>query len=117
MNIDPAAEDVNDASIVLEMRTPGKSFLFTGDISSEVEGRLIANHSFNLDVDVLKIGHHGSRYSTSNGFLEATSPETAVICVGVNTYGHPTNDTLTRLSAHDVTVLRTDQMGTIDIKA
>jgi competence protein ComEC len=117
LNIDPTAQDVNDASIVLEMRTPGKSFLFTGDIDSEVEGRLIANHSFNLDVDVLKVGHHGSRYSTSNAFLDATSRETAVICVGVNTYGHPTNETLSRLSAHDVTVLRTDQMGTVDIAA
>ncbi|HEY3419985.1 MAG TPA: ComEC/Rec2 family competence protein [Methanomassiliicoccales archaeon] len=117
LNIDPTAHDVNDASIVLEMRTSGKSFLFTGDISTDVESRLIANHSFDLDVDVLKVGHHGSRTSTSNAFLDATSPETAVICVGVNTYGHPTNDTLTRLFAHDVTVLRTDQMGTIDITA
>lgn len=117
LNIDPTTEDVNDASIVLEMRTPGKSFLFTGDISSEVESKLIANLSFNLDVDVLKVGHHGSRYSTSNAFLDATSPQEAVISVGENTYGHPTNQTLSRLMAHGVTVLRTDQMGTIEITA
>jgi len=117
LNIDPSAPDVNDASIVLEMRTPGKSFLFTGDISSDVESKLIANRSFNLDVDVLKVGHHGSRYSTSNAFLDATSPEMAVICVGANTYGHPTNETLTRLFDHGVTVLRTDRIGTVEITA
>lgn len=117
LNIDPTASDVNDASIVLEMRTPGKSFLFTGDIDSDVENRLIANHSFDLNVDVLKVAHHGSKYSTSDAFLAATSPEIAVISVGVNTYGHPTNETLSRLYADHVTVLRTDQMGTIDIQA
>ncbi len=117
LSIDPTASDVNDASIVLEMRTLTKSFLFTGDISSEVESRLMADHSFDLDVDVLKVAHHGSRYSTSNAFLEAVSPEIAVICVGENSYGHPTNETLSRLFDHDATVLLTDQMGTIDITA
>ena len=117
LNIDPTASDVNDASIVLEMRTPGKSFLFTGDISSDVENRLIANPSFDLNIDVLKVAHHGSQYSTSNAFLDATSPEIGVISVGENTYGHPTNATLARLFAHDVTVLRTDQLGTIEITA
>ena len=117
LNIDPTASDVNDASIVLEMRTPGKSFLFTGDISSDVESKLIANHSFDLNVDVLKVAHHGSKTSTSDAFLDATTPDIGVISVGVNTYGHPTNETLNRLNAHDVTVLRTDQLGTIDIAA
>ena len=117
LNIDPTASDVNDASIVLEMRTPGKSFLFTGDISSDVESRLIANHALNLDVDVLKVAHHGSQYSTSNAFLDATTPEIGVISVGENTYGHPANATLSRLIAHNVTVLRTDQLGTISIEA
>ena len=117
LNIDPTASDVNDASIVLEMRTPGKSFLFTGDISSDVESRLIANPSFDLNIDVLKVAHHGSQYSTSNAFLDATSPEIGVISVGENTYGHPTNETLSRLFAHNVTVLRTDQLGTIEIEA
>ena len=117
LNIDPTASDVNDASIVLEMRTTGKSFLFTGDISSDVEDRLIANPSFDLNIDVLKVAHHGSQYSTNNAFLDATSPEIAVISVGENTYGQPTNATLSRLFAHNVTVLRTDQMGTIDITA
>ncbi|MGD0818605.1 MAG: MBL fold metallo-hydrolase [Methanomassiliicoccales archaeon] len=117
LNIDPTASDVNDASIVLEMRTPGKSFLFTGDISSDVESNLIANHSFDLNIDVLKVAHHGSKYSTSDAFLDATTPEIGVISVGENTYGHPANDTLSRLFAHNVTVLRTDQMGTIDIIA
>jgi competence protein ComEC len=117
LNIDPNAADSNDASIVLEMRTPVKSFLFTGDISSDVENKLVANHSFDLNVDVLKVAHHGSRTSTCNAFLDATTPDIGVISVGVNTYGHPTNETLSRLFAHDVTVLRTDQMGTIDIAA
>jgi competence protein ComEC len=117
LNIDPTVSDVNDASIVLEMRTPGKSFLFSGDIGSDVESRLIANHSFDLNVDILKVAHHGSKTSTSNAFLDATTPDIGVISVGMNTYGHPTNDTLARLYAHDVTVLRTDQLGTIDITA
>ena len=117
LNIAPTASDVNDASIVLEMRTPGKSFLFTGDIGSDVESKLVANHSFDLNVDVLKVAHHGSKYSTCDAFLDATSPDVGVISVGVNTYGHPSNETLARLYAHNVTVLRTDQMGTIDITA
>jgi competence protein ComEC len=117
LNIDPAADDVNDASIVLEMRTTGKSFLFTGDINSDVENKLVANHSFDLNVDVLKLAHHGSKYSTDDAFLDATSPIIGVISLGENTYGYPSKDTLARLSAHNVTVLRTDEIGTIDIVA
>jgi competence protein ComEC len=91
------------------------SFLFTGDASSKVELELIRSAS-DLDVDVLKVGHHGSRFSTSEEFLQATTPDIAVISVGVrNSYGHPTQDVLQRLQNFGITTLRTDQLGDVEL--
>jgi competence protein ComEC len=65
-------------------------------------------------VELLKVGHHGSRSATSDAWLDELAPREAVISVGRhNRYGHPTPDVLARLAAHGVTVLRTDERGTI----
>jgi competence protein ComEC len=67
-------------------------------------------------VDILKVGHHGSRFSSSEPFLAALEPALAVIQVGKNSYGHPTEDVLGRLSRIGATVLRTDEHGTVEVR-
>jgi beta-lactamase superfamily II metal-dependent hydrolase len=111
LSINASAES-NEASIVLRMDASSKSFLFTGDIGFEVENELLANFHDSLDVDVLKVAHHGSRTSSSMEFLEAVTPSVAVIEVGTNTYGHPTGETLSRLATVGASIIRTDQAGT-----
>ena len=103
--------DLNNTSIVLRLDYGETSFLFTGDATDKTE-KLILNN--NIDVDILKVGHHGSKYSTTDSFLTRTSPKYAVISVGnPNSYGHPNNETLTKLSNQGVQVHRTDEEGTI----
>ncbi len=107
------AEDENNSSIVL-MITYGKTkFLFTGDAEREAE-QVILNAVADLSSTVLKVGHHGSDTSTTYPFLREIMPEYAVISVGAgNSYGHPAEDTLSRLRDANVTVLRTDLQGDI----
>lgn len=99
--------DLNDSSVVLRMDYGNASFLFPGDISSKID--------INEDIDVLKISHHGSKYSTSLEFLENTSPELAIIQVGKNSYGHPSEEVLTRLNNFGIKTLRTDINGSIKV--
>ena len=106
-------KDSNDSSIVLRLVFDENEFLFTGDISSRVEKFI--SEKVNLQSDVLKVSHHGSKYSTSALFLENVKPEIAVISVGKNSYGHPTPETLQRLENFGIKVLRTDQGGDIEI--
>jgi beta-lactamase superfamily II metal-dependent hydrolase len=106
-------ENINDYSVVIKMIYKGRSFLFTGDATSEVEAQILDQ---NLDSDFLKVGHHGSRYSSSQKFLEAVSPIISIISVGEgNSYGHPTADTLNRLNTVGSRVLRTDKAGTVEV--
>ena len=104
--VDTVAADVNDGSIALRLDYGETSFLFTGDASQTVEDILITNWPGGLDVDVLKIGHHGSHTSSSERFLQATSPDIAVIQAGHdNPYGHPHSVVTTRLSNMDIPYL------------
>ena len=103
-------KNVNDTAVVLKLQYNDSSFLFTGDISSKIEEELN-----DVDIDVLKVAHHGSKYSTSNEFLEKTSPLISVIQVGKNSYGHPTEEVLTRLDNFGIKVLRNDLNGNIKI--
>lgn len=73
----------------------------------------MTNGPADIDVDVLKVGHHGSNTSSSSLFLNKVTPEYAVISVGSNSYGHPDNETLRRLGGTGAEVLRTDKLGTI----
>ena len=106
-------EDTNNTSIVLRVDYGQTSFLFTGDMERQAEEDLL-QAGCQLEATVLKVGHHGSDTSTSYPFLRAVMPQYAVISVGAgNSYGHPSEDTLSRLSDADVTVYRTDQQGTV----
>jgi len=103
-------DKLNDTGIALELKYGSEKALFMADISSEVENRL------NLeDIDILKVAHHGSKFSTGSQFLSLIKPELAVVSVGKNSYGHPTPETLTRLQNIGVKILRTDQNGEVDI--
>ena len=103
--------DLNNTSIILRLDYGNNSFLFTGDATSMVERSVINS---NIDVDVLKVSHHGSKYSSTLGFLNKVSPEYAVISVGKNnSYGHPHEVTLNKLNNKEVKIYRTDEMGTI----
>jgi competence protein ComEC len=105
----------NDSCVVSHLIYKNNSFLFTGDLSDKGEKQLVQNKS-DLASDVLKVGHHGSKTSTSELFLEAIQPKIAVISVGAkNTYGHPTLEVLQRLADFGVKTLRTDQNGDITI--
>ncbi|MEK7665939.1 MAG: MBL fold metallo-hydrolase [Patescibacteria group bacterium] len=105
-------DDVNDASIVGILRYGETSILLTGDIGNEAELQLIP--FIDEPVDVLKVGHHGSRYSTSTALLQAIRPKVGVISAGEgNEYGHPHQEILERLASFGVSVLRTDQNGDV----
>lgn len=100
-------KNTNAASIVSRLRVGEEVFLFTGDLPKE-ELVLPAE-----DIRVLKVAHHGSKYSTSEAFLNRMKPEEAVISVGKNSYGHPSREVIGRLEARNIRIFRTDIAGTI----
>jgi len=105
----------NEKGVVALFSVGENDVLVTGDITSAIERRFIK--LFELpDIEVLVAGHHGSRYSTSEELLDALAPETALISVGYNTYGHPTDELLDRLAERNITVLRTDVLGNAAVR-
>lgn len=107
--------DLNDTSIVSLLNFENNKFLFTGDISEKKETELLASGN-DIKSNVLKVGHHGSKTSTSDNFLKIVLPETAIISVGKdNNYGHPSSEVLERLNKFGIDVLRTDQIGDIKV--
>jgi beta-lactamase superfamily II metal-dependent hydrolase len=109
--------DFNDNSVVLKLAYGEFSALLTGDMEERNEARLVSENTTRLDADVLKAGHHGSRTSSSLPFLNAVTPEVVIISLGAgNTYGHPHQEALDRISAAGVERLfRTDIDGTITL--
>lgn len=106
-------DDTNSMSLVVRADFGSKSFLFTGDSTDEAEKDMLAE-GVNLQADVLKVGHHGSRDSSTYVFLKAVNPVYSVISVGEgNDYGHPTEEALSRINDVGSTLYRTDQSGTI----
>lgn len=103
--------DLNDSSIVLKLTFGNNSFLFMGDATSNVEKQILNK---NISSDVLKVGHHGSQYSSKEEFLDMVKPKYAVISAGKNnSYGHPTKETLNKLMDRNIKIYRTDMDGTI----
>ncbi|HHU63743.1 MAG TPA: MBL fold metallo-hydrolase [Clostridiales bacterium] len=111
----PSKKHLNDASIVAKLTFGDISFMFTGDAEQYSEEQVLGKN-YNLSSTVLKVGHHGSSTSSSTAFLEAVSPEVAVIMVGEdNDYGHPHDEVLERLAEEGTEVYRTDVHGTVVI--
>jgi beta-lactamase superfamily II metal-dependent hydrolase len=105
---------INNCSIVMKLTYNGKSVLFTGDVQDDGETALVAKYGDELRADVLKVGHHGSKYSSTVPFLKAVHPAQAYIEVGKNNYGHPTQDALGRLLDAGAKVYRTDLDDTLE---
>ena len=109
-------KDTNDNSVVARLDFGENSFLFTGDASEKTENFLMKEEGILLNVDWLKVAHHGSKNSTSAKFLEKVTPKFTVISVGENSYGHPAPELLERISRVEGEILRTDEQGTIIIE-
>ena len=107
-------ENPNNASLVLRIAYGKRSFLLTGDIGSEVEHKLVFS-GIVTKTDVLKVPHHGSKYSSSEHFLYTVRPDMAVISVGNGIKGLPSNEALGRYKRLSIPVLRTDINGFIRI--
>ena len=105
--------DLNDTSIVLKITYKNTTYLFMGDATSKVE-KILINEGKDLSSDVLKVGHHGSQYSSTATFLKKVNPSYAVIQVGQdNEYDHPKQVTLDKLNKLNTLTYRTDEQGTI----
>jgi competence protein ComEC len=105
----------NNASVVLRVSTGRRTILLTGDIEREAESELAATHD--LRADILKVGHHGSRTSTTGTLLQAVAPRMALISCGRrNLFGHPHPNVLAALAARGIRTWRTDLSGTIDVE-
>ncbi len=106
-------DDRNENSVVFRLDYGQNSFLFVGDAEKDAEKDLILDQS-SVDVDFLKVGHHGSKSSTSEIFLTKVTPKIAIISAGKdNRYGHPHEEVLERLKEKEVELFRTDQQGRI----
>ncbi|MFA7170127.1 MAG: ComEC/Rec2 family competence protein [Candidatus Paceibacterota bacterium] len=105
-------KNTNDASLILKAVVEGRKYLLTGDTEAKIEEELLRSN-LDLDVDILKVSHHGSKNATSAAFLQAVTPEKAVISVGENSYGHPTEEVLTRLKNMNIETFRTDEVGSV----
>ena len=110
-------DELNNSSAVIKLIYGETSFLFMGDAETHIENDII-NSDADIDIDVLKVGHHGSDTSTSTNFIEETSPEIAVISCGKdNMYGHPDDSVLSILNENNIKTYRTDDVGTIMVTA
>lgn len=106
--------DLNELGLTALASAGDFDLLITGDMSGSTEKKLVETYAL-PDIEVLVVSHHGSRYSSNIRFLKAVTPEAAVISVGDNNYGHPSEETLQRLLAIGADIWRTDQQGTIRI--
>ncbi len=104
--------NLNNTSLVMKLFYGETSFLLVGDAEHEIEKYLLKQPN-ELRADVLKIGHHGSKTSTSQEFLSAVSPHFAVISVGKNSYGHPDPTVIRRIKEKGIELFRTDVNGTV----
>lgn len=108
-----ADKDANNESAVIFLDYYDSEFLFTGDMEKWAENEVLSAHYY-VDADVLKVAHHGSSTGSSQAFLDAVTPEYAVISCGRdNEYGHPHRETLERLKAAGAQIYRTDEAGDI----
>ena len=114
MNIYPPVgeEGANELGLTILCSLGDFDTLITGDMDGKTETKLVETYDL-PDIEVLLVGHHGSKYSTSTSLLESVTPEVGVISVGDNSYGHPTEEALLRLTDAGMSVYRTDMQGNI----
>lgn len=113
LNTGTDESDLNNTSIVLKLEYGKTSYLFTGDATDKTEEKIIDK---DIEADVLKIGHHGSSYSSTESFLNKVKPKYAIIQVGNdNKYNHPNKITLDKLNERNIKIYRTDEDGTIKL--
>lgn len=106
-------KDANENSLVVQLAYGKNRFLFMGDAEEQAEADILEKN-YDLECDVLKVGHHGSYTATSDSFLKESDPAYAVISCGKdNSYGHPHASVLAKLEDEDVQIYRTDTMGTV----
>lgn len=108
------ADDLNNTSVVVKVTYGEVSFLFTGDAETESEYEMLDRDAEKLNVNILKVGHHGSSTSSCASFLKAASPEVAIVSAGLyNEYGHPHAEVISRLHAIGASLYRTDKHGSV----
>jgi competence protein ComEC len=113
----PSDTPKNNDSLVLELHYGRHNFLLSGDAESPIERHMLEDNALSK-IDVLKVGHHGSRTSSTEEFLNTLHPDFALISVGYgNSYGHPNRDVIERLRAHHASVFRTDRDGLITVRS
>ena len=103
-----------DGSMIVLTSIGTYDTLVPGDVDTTAEVKFLSSCTY-PSIELLLVGHHGSKRSTSDAWLDAIEPEAAIISVGYNNYGHPTAETLERLQAHNIPIYRTDQMGDITV--
>ena len=111
------SKEPNDAMLVLRLESEGSRTLFTGDIGYKTmnpEKYLV--DEYDIDIDILKVGHHGSKYSSSAEFMAEASPRVSIVEVGKNSYGHPTKEAMARVADIGSSIYRTDLDGTVHIR-
>ncbi len=110
------AKEENPRSLVIRVHLGDYRILMTGDIDSKIEEEILSGYSrANIDADILKIGHHGSKYSTSDDFLKSVNPKIAVFLTGKNNYGHPDISILEKCREKGIMIYRTDTNGAIGL--
>ncbi len=113
---DTSGWETNNASVVGRLQVGNRTMLFTGDSPSSIEHFLVQAYHEQLVSDVLKLGHHGSKYSSSTEYLKAVSPTLGLVSAGIdNSYHHPSVETLDRMKALDIPWISTQDKGTVDL--
>jgi competence protein ComEC len=110
------SESENERGVCILVAEDDFETLITGDVNSTIEKTLVSTEKI-PDIECLIVGHHGSKYSTGYELLKAVKPDIAIISVGENDYGHPTEETLERLANQKIPVYRTDELGNITINS
>ncbi len=114
---DSFSDDFNNSSLFIKVTAEDTTLLVTGDAEAAEEEYALEKCGDDLDCDILKVGHHGSRSSSSEDFLNAVTPDIAVISCGRNnSYGHPTSEVLKRLKKAEIEIYRTDYDGTVVLR-
>lgn len=107
--------DINERCVTAKISVGRFDLLVTGDINMSAERELLCEHSLR-DLELLIVGHHGSKYASSEELLRSIGADTAIISCGYNSFGHPTPETLERLARYGYTVYRTDEDGTVELR-